>query len=83
MAELEQKHRHLVTERTLATQTRMLIGGMVSALVIGLSGIVGGFVLALKDKPLVGLTAFSGTLLPQVKTAPAPPFSNVSCKALV
>ncbi len=62
MAESEQKHRHEIDRKGLATAVRANLVGQCFGFVIGVIGVVGGIYLVSADRSLSGLTIFVGSI---------------------
>ncbi len=62
MAECEQKHRHTLEHTDFSTRSTLARRGQFMAFSLGISGMVGGLILAGFDKSLAGLTAFFASL---------------------
>ena len=62
MAEGEQKHRHQLESADFTTRATLIRRGQAFAFIMGISGIIGGIVLALFDKSLAGFGVFFTSL---------------------
>ena len=62
MAELEQAHMHALERSDMDARTRMAQRGQVLAFALGISGTVGGIILAFFDKSIAGFGVFFTSL---------------------